>query len=224
MSSIPGSELDEFLVACEKQNIDEAKLMLHNNEALITCKDQSGNCPLHQAVKSNYPMELVRLLSHPAIINEQNINGETPLILAAMYNDAEILRHLIDNGADLNAVDNDGHSALQWSVVNRELTILDCLLAGNASVGIADFCGCRALHYAMTDFDQPSLIIKKLMEHGAEADCADKEGRTPLHWASSCGNVEAFNCLLEYNPHVECLDNCDLTGVHFFHSTSLRRE
>ncbi|PTB44224.1 hypothetical protein M441DRAFT_99046, partial [Trichoderma asperellum CBS 433.97] len=49
--------------------------------------------------------------------------------------------------------------------------------------------------------------IKLLLEHGAEIDAADINGKTPLIHASSVGHENTVKVLLEYGAEVNAADN-----------------
>lgn len=85
-----------------------------------------------------------------ANVNARSEEGATPLMVGARC--AEIVRLLIESGADVNAVDDDGHSALAYAVIQQ----------------------------STARSDEPSIVVERLIAAGANVDCADKKGRTPL--------------------------------------------
>ena len=56
--------------------------------------------------------------------------------------------------------------------------------------------------------------MKLLIEHGADVDCTDDLGRTPLHLASEVGRPRAIQLLLEYGADVNKRMHRGRTPLH----------
>ncbi len=77
--------------------------------AVIDCRNELGETPLHLAATS----EVVQtLLKYGADIEAKDDKGETPIHEAVKYGNAEVVKALIAAGADVNAPDNEGLTPL----------------------------------------------------------------------------------------------------------------
>ncbi|XP_017056298.1 acyl-CoA-binding domain-containing protein 6 [Drosophila ficusphila] len=65
--------------------------------------------------------------------------------------------------------------------------------------------GMALIHWA-TDRNAVD-IIQFLVRSGASVDQRDAEQQTPLHYAASCGHMEALRCLLELRANPELCDS-----------------
>ncbi|KAH8288111.1 hypothetical protein KR054_001006 [Drosophila jambulina] len=65
--------------------------------------------------------------------------------------------------------------------------------------------GMALLHWA-TDRNAVE-IIRFLVRSGASVDQRDADQQTPLHYAASCGHLEALQCLLELQANPELCDS-----------------
>lgn len=72
-------------------------------------KDEEGIAPLHRAVESGIPENVILLLEFDADPNVQDLRGVTPLHIAYSYDRmSEIIEALINHGANLNIRDGIG--------------------------------------------------------------------------------------------------------------------
>jgi uncharacterized protein len=123
-----------------------------------------------------------------------NFDGQTPFIRAALSGDITVMRMLLEFGADPNLKTDEGTNALMAVagvnyVGNQTHARSDaeymeaanlCLEKGNDPKAVNSL-GFTALHGAANK--GANDIIKFLVEHGADLNAKDKEGRTPLNFA-----------------------------------------
>jgi ankyrin repeat protein len=57
--------------------------------------------------------------------------------------------------------------------------------------------------------------IKELLDHGADIERTNKDGRTQLHWASGRGHLQVFQALREHGADVNAKDDEGETPLHF---------
>lgn len=150
----------ELLLSKIDKNLEfSAKKTAYENLLIEACHKNSAN-----AVKKLLDLG----------INNLNINfqkdGETPLIIAAntsnfvpLHKSIPIAKKLIKNGANINIVDNNNNSAL----------IIFC--KGYTRL---------FLNETITLSYDRNKIITKLVKSGAEVNLINKEGYTPLMYAS----------------------------------------
>ncbi len=60
------------------------------------------------------------------------------------------------------------------------------------------------------------LIVKKLLETGADIDLADKTfGKTAIHWAAQCGQNDTIECLIANGVDINAVNKKGSTILHF---------
>lgn len=135
------------------------------------------------------------LLEHGADVNTYDHHGRTPLHKAAVAGHVPIARMLVKYGADVAAVDHAKltplHSAVRCMDRKDSVEMVELLLKSGAGkvVNVGDVDGSSALHWAA--LGESRVIIKMLLESGANVNAMDKCGRTPLDRAVK--NMEGVN-------------------------------
>jgi hypothetical protein len=89
------------------------------------------------------------------------------------------------------------------------------LVNDDVNVNISDTRNQRApLHQACIGGD--SRAVRVLMSNGADVDCKDTYGNTPLHYAiAHHGHTEIVLFLVSNGANVSCKTNCGWTPLHF---------
>eukprot|EP01018_Ginkgo_biloba_P010908 Gb_30946 [translate_table: standard] len=179
--------------------------LLVRHGAELNAKDQSGQIPLHHAVrKQNEEVTLVlinaEIFNSPvmstSIVDLEDEEGNTPLGMAAAQNNLEIFRmlllrskrfktyfHKIDIGNVLRQSARKGYSDLVRKLLENGANPLD-----------SDGNGKTTLHYAVDCDDRyaGSNIIFLCIDYATNIDLTkvvDKNGRTVLHAAASRGHA-----------------------------------
>ncbi len=150
------------------------------------------------------------LLSRGALVDRKDEDGYTALQLAAERGNVQLVRLLTTNNADVSV---DGakyntpgipmHIAARHGHFETQKAILEI---GGQSIDILDQFQRTMLHIASAIQDEK--IVKFLLEKGAQVNCQDINGMTPLHLA----NCEAWTIVdvvdddpEELNPNEGCL-------------------
>lgn len=163
-----------------------------------------GQSLLHHAV-SNSHLELVQELIKQGInVNIKDVYGRTPLHYAS---NIKIVLILIENGASVNEQDIDGASPL-YNAENGEIVSLLVSKGANVNDGVN---GTTPLHASMNG----SLdTVQALIRHGANINCKNHYGSTPLHRATFFGRVDVVQELLKHDVNVIEQDNSGTTCLH----------
>ncbi|MDQ7821258.1 MAG: ankyrin repeat domain-containing protein [Candidatus Eremiobacteraeota bacterium] len=156
--------------------------------------------PIHDAAKNGDREEVVRLLqSDRKLVNARDeAHGNTPLHWAAYRGHMSAAVELMAYGADVNAKNNDGYTPLRDAAYKGHVKIVESLLRHGARVDEKDRTyGATALHWAANASQDKGQaeIIGLLMFLGADPRAKDKEGKTPIDWASSNGSKDAVRLL-----------------------------
>lgn len=132
-------------------------------------------------------------------------NGFTPLICAARMGHADVVSLLLDKGADQSLVNSHGFNALHVASQHAHLTTATMLVGKGGDLEATTTAGSTALHLATETGERNCpAVIRMLLEAGANANARRLGPRlkgqtwqeTPLHLASSRGNVDAIRELL----------------------------
>ncbi|XP_063372811.1 protein phosphatase 1 regulatory subunit 12A isoform X6 [Cydia amplana] len=230
-----------FLAACTSGDKDEVQRLLKAG-ADINTANVDGLTALHQAcIDDNLDM-VEFLVAHGADVNRGDNEGWTPLHATASCGFLSIARYLLESGADVAAVNYDGELAVDIAESDAMEQLLqkaidekgiDCEKSRNAEVdnllsdaknwaanGYVEVrdpkTGGTPLHVAAAKgyIDVAKMLLE---ECGAEPDCVDYEGWTPLHAAALWGQKEAAALLLKCgaDPHLKnysgqtCMDLVD---------------
>jgi ankyrin repeat protein len=177
--------------------------------------------PIHTAAFSGHPEVIETLVKLGASIHERQITNETALHIACQHGKPSVARKLLELGADPTLGDRDDMTPLHFAAQDGHVEIIpDLLTAQNGSLPafLAMRCepnGDTALHRAAicafdVDVDYspyvpvPAAIrdktylgcFKLLYKAGADVSAVNNTGETPLHLASTAGNLLIVNFIL----------------------------
>jgi ankyrin repeat protein len=108
------------------------------------------------------------------------------LIEVAEAGDIDQLTMLLAKGCDVNHVDSyrGGYTALHIAAQNGHKAAVRVLIENGANVNARDGTGCTVLRSAAICHGGWPQIVHLLLRSGANAALADRDGRTPLDWAT----------------------------------------
>ena len=112
---------------------------------------------------------------------ESKLDGMNALHLAALNDHSVILRYLLNhlNGRDPNATCDDGLSALHIACRESSFSCVEYLLENKeVDVNLKSEGGFTPLHFAC--FNGDILIVKLLIDKGADKNIVDSKGRKPV--------------------------------------------
>lgn len=115
----------------------------------------------------------------------------------------------------LAAQDKDGQPALYWAAAEGHVPLAHLLLKKGALIDARDTRAVfkSALHCA-AKYGQDG-VLTLLLEHGAEVDCLDAYGATPLFWAAKNEYGSAVKILLEKGADAGIRNLAGETMVHY---------
>uniref|UniRef100_A0A915Q4Y1 Uncharacterized protein n=1 Tax=Setaria digitata TaxID=48799 RepID=A0A915Q4Y1_9BILA len=185
----------------------------------VFSRDSEDRVALHYAAETADAETFKRILEMDhSLVHCQDQNGYTPLLIASMSGNVPAIKLMIENGIQINHLDKDKHSSVHWAVVCGQLEALITLLDNGAKVDCADNQGAQAVHYAAAaeniSMERCEAILHVLLKHGARPNARDIDGRTPILWAASYGNLEIIISLLQNGGDVYAVDRDQLGMIH----------
>lgn len=179
------SQLNEQLMAeTENGNLENVKRLLSEG-ASVAYQDERGRTPLMSATQqNNRPLAKV-LLENGSDVNQRDNMLLTPWICAAANGFYEIL----DMGApkaDVKLANRFGGTALLPSSEKGFLKAVDVAIKAGVPVNHINDLGWTALQEAVILGDGGSLyrlILRLLMNAGADPTTLDHDGKTAIDWA-----------------------------------------
>ncbi|KAM8942022.1 ankyrin repeat and SOCS box protein 3 isoform 3-T6 [Lycaon pictus] len=193
-------------LAAREGNVKVLRKLLKKGRS-VDVADNRGWMPIHEAAYHN-SVECLRMLIHAVDSSENYIKTKTfegfcALHLAASQGHWKIVQILLEAGADPNATTLEETTPLFLAVENGQIDVLRLLLRHGANVnGSHSMCGWNALHQAT--FQENAEIIKLLLKKGANKECQDDFGITPLFVAAQYGKLESLSILISSGANVNC--------------------
>jgi len=136
----------------------------------------------------NPNMEYIRLLCSVNLdINARDANGETALVYATIAGYKKIAKFLLSQpNCEVNTVCSIGHTPLYIAVLDAELEIAECLITHGADLDLLlrdDGRWGTLLHHCI--FHHNARGLRFLLRQGADETLKDRNGRTPLEFATN---------------------------------------
>ncbi|KAL5491813.1 hypothetical protein EMCRGX_G017177 [Ephydatia muelleri] len=191
----------------------------------INARDKFGQTALHISSKNGHTDTVVALLERGADINTRDKDQNTPLLLSSINGHTGTVVLLLERGVDIDAKDKDQRTALLLSSKYGHTAVLVALHERGADVNAKDLNGHTAVDLARVHHHSnlvellecksqgallraaseggDTLIVKKLLNEGADVDSRDIQGRTALHVA---GNVETARALIDAGADLNAKD------------------
>uniref|UniRef100_A0A8C7AWX5 Ankyrin repeat and SOCS box containing 3 n=1 Tax=Neovison vison TaxID=452646 RepID=A0A8C7AWX5_NEOVI len=184
-------------LAAREGNVKVLRKLLKKGRS-VDVADNRGWMPIHEAAYHN-SVECLRMLIHADssenYIKTKTFEGFCALHLAASQGHWKIVQILLEAGADPNTTTLEETTPLFLAVENGQIDVLRLLLRHGANVnGSHSMCGWNTLHQAT--FQENAEIIKLLLKKGANKECQDDFGITPLFVAAQYGKLESLSILI----------------------------
>lgn len=194
------SVVDELL---EKANVDMEPV------------DDERKTPLHLAAESNHLEVAERLLSAGADPDPVAIRRYRPLHYAARSGNKKLVQKLLESGAIVDPALEETkttplHLACYYGNTDCVKTLLEYGADTEKHGTIGSLWGCTPLHFSMND----EMLLKMLLEHGAEIDSRSGDGSTTLMY-SAYRHLACVRILLEKNANIGSTNNQGKAALHY---------
>ncbi|WP_264723490.1 ankyrin repeat domain-containing protein [Wolbachia endosymbiont (group A) of Cheilosia soror] len=168
----------------------------------VTNKDQLSKSwtTVHYAVY-NGDLHLIKdifqfLQDKDAIVNTKDSSDWTPLHYAVYYNALDTVKFLVSKGADIESRDRDGKTPLDISIDRKYDGVVQYLKQVQLN---------EQLLKAVQVGDRNE--VKALISRKADVSAKDKDGKTPLHYASWLDSSNMVKDLIREGANIDAKDN-----------------
>ncbi|XP_074549221.1 transient receptor potential cation channel subfamily A member 1b [Halichoeres trimaculatus] len=217
-----------LILACSINNC-EALSILITHGARLCQQNKLGHFPIHAAAFAGAKKAMEVILKTGEKIGHQiecHINyldksKSSPLHLAVRGGNIEAIRLCIAMGAKIDQQQNDRSTPLHLACTQGATEVVKLMLSSVDQVedviDLTDGAHQTPLHRA-TIFDHAELA-EYLISLGADLNCIDCKGNSPLLLATSCGAWKTVTLLLRKGANINVKDRC---GCNFLHLAILQ--
>ena len=155
------------------------------------------------------------LLADPESIDTRDALGRTPLLWAAARGDAKSAVTLLSHGADPNILDNQLAPPVSYAADRGHAVCVRLLLEAGAETDPVlpnGYIGGSALNCAARNATDP-LVLKTLLDFGADTESAGVDGRTCLIHVARTDNASFAMLLLEYGADLNAISASNQTPL-----------
>jgi len=166
--------------------------------------DERGRSALLAAVYNRHGDVARSLVLAGADVNRKDTESNSPFLLAASTGQADVVRLAMAHGADLASTDRYDGTALIAASQHGNTEVVKLLLKGGIAVDHVNQLGWTALLEAVIlgDGSAPyEEIVQLLLDAGADANLADREGVTPTRHARERGYKTMVKMLMRARGH-----------------------
>lgn len=156
-----------------------------------------GVTPLMYSAANGCTESLSILFQRSVALNTEDESGYTALAWASSTGCVATVKMLIKAGADVRRSNGYGLTVLHVAVLNNAAHVLKELIRGGASVNACAPGYGQATPLALAAVMGNEAALEVLIYEGADVNCRDVVGATPLHLAVLNGHLHAVKVLLE---------------------------
>jgi hypothetical protein len=121
-------ELHHLFNAIRQDKLEQVKVAIKDNKALVNTKDDKNNTPLIVAAEHGNTGIVNALVKHGAHVNYQIPEKKlTPLMVAVQKGNVDTVNYLLENGADKTIVDALGNTALEYAKQQKKQDLIDAI-------------------------------------------------------------------------------------------------
>ena len=188
-----------FSVAIEYMQKDAFNFLLEKQSDLSYGIEETIDCPLHAAAKTNSVYFAKLLLSHGVSRLSRDEYNWTPLHIAASYNSIEVLKLLLEHknneSVNPNVADLDGDTPLHCAAKEGFIDCIEVLLEQpGINANARDRHGATPLHYAAC-YDKADAVQYLLNTNVVDPNMTDEFHRSALQMSAVSGSCSAAHVL-----------------------------
>ncbi|WP_354683954.1 ankyrin repeat domain-containing protein [Cupriavidus necator] len=198
------STLDRNLITAAGAGDQDLVARLLAAGASARAADERGRCALLAAVQGRHSEVARTLIVAGADVNRKDADANSPFLLAAATGQADVVRLALANGADLASTDRYDGTSLIVASQHGHVEVVKLLLKAGVAVDHVNDLGWTALLEAVVLGDgseRYEQTVQLLLDAGADANLADREGVTPTRHARERGYKTMVKMLMRVRGH-----------------------
>jgi len=197
-------------------------------------KDEREKSVIFYAADSNSPQKIGELIKFSTDVNLRDKTGKIPLLafLAIMHSlpcepetmgrVIQVVKTLLDAGGEVTTADYSGATVLHKAAEAAPLEVMRIVLEAGVDVNVVDGNGMTALHLvACTQSTSIDKLVSLRLEHGANGNLQDKDGKTAFHYllsrryrTHSSHVISLMSILIESGTDINAVDREGKTAHH----------
>ena len=194
-----------YAAFCGLYDLAERLIMKHPEQ--VNARGGHILFPLPAALYKGHLHVANLLYTRGAVVDVQGKYKYTPLHVASRDGKVAVMRWLFDHGAHINAQASSLWTPLYFAAFSKCLEAVQVLLEHNADINSQSISGETPLYGAFIgDESKADLVIRRLLEHGANPNLCKHNHSSPLHKVSSLGWLKTARLLLSYGAKVNEMD------------------
>ena len=204
---------------------DTVRYLVDLPEVDLNHQDSRKYTVLHFAVEQKYADVVQVLIDAGADTETKNCDGRSPLHLASFSGELTTVKMLVKAGADVRATDAERDTCLILAACHGHTDTVHYLLClPEVDLNHQGTGNDTALHTAVEG--EYADVLQVLIDAGADIETRNDEGRSPLHLASTLGELTSMKMLVEAGADVRAADaerdTCLTLAAHFGHTDTVR--
>eukprot|EP01117_Protostelium_nocturnum_P011839 TRINITY_DN4316_c0_g1_i2.p1 TRINITY_DN4316_c0_g1~~TRINITY_DN4316_c0_g1_i2.p1 ORF type:complete len:1181 (+),score=436.13 TRINITY_DN4316_c0_g1_i2:73-3615(+) len=218
---------------CLEELIRWSKGLSEENRFDFNALDSEGRTALHSQSEKNVESEnqvnsfLSLLKETQKSLEVEDFNGLTPLHYASQSSALETVKLLLKSGAKHDAKTKNQKTPLHLACYHEEENTAIFLLQNGADPKALDYKGQNPLHVAAR-MGRVSIAKALTLSDESLSTVQDKEGNTPIHYASFHGEPKVIEAIVEIlkdkNVRKKALDLQNLNGMTPLHIAASERQ
>ena len=211
----PRNKAHQFLLmgGLTDEDADALRCLTKGDEGFI---EEQNYTRLHKVILGLSLADLEEeICEHPEMIDVPDAMGRTPLAWASCRGDERAIVSLLSRGAEVNTIDIQ-HSGVVGHAADRNYaTCVRLLLEAGADPNIAaayNYQVGNPLNVAARNAEDP-LVLKTLLDFGADIESSGVDGMTALIHASRRDNASFATLLLEYGANINAMSAAGQTPL-----------
>ena len=169
-------------------------------------RGKSSQTPLVLASAAGHFDSVKVLIDSEAKVDSRDGDGLTALNWASMRGRYQIAQLLLEKGADVNTRDNDDITPLLYATGTQNIDLMNLLIRNGADLESETITN-KVTPLLLGVQQGNTLVVKTLLDHGANVNGANIDGFTPLMAAAEKGHIGLVELLLAHGADPRILDS-----------------